>query len=39
MCGSGTTCVVARQQGRRFVGIDVSATYLAIARRRLDDET
>jgi DNA modification methylase len=32
--GSGTTAVVARAMGRRCVGIDGSAEYLEIARRR-----
>lgn len=34
-CGSGTTGVVATQQGRRFVGIDASETYCNMARRRI----
>jgi hypothetical protein len=32
--GSGTTALVARNLGRRAVGIDLSAAYLEIARRR-----
>lgn len=32
-CGSGTTGMVATQEGRRFVGIDVSAQYLDLALR------
>jgi site-specific DNA-methyltransferase (adenine-specific) len=35
MCGSGTTCVMAMQTNRSYVGIDVSAEYCKIARRRL----
>ena len=35
MCGSGTTCVMAMQTDRLYVGIDVSAEYCGIARRRL----
>jgi DNA modification methylase len=35
MCGSGTTCKVAKQLGRRFIGIDVSPEYCDLARRRL----
>ena len=27
-CGSGTTGAVARQHGRRFVGLDLNGTYL-----------
>jgi DNA modification methylase len=33
--GSGTTCVAARQLGRRYVGFDISPEYCEIARRRL----
>jgi DNA modification methylase len=33
--GSGTTALVARRLGLRAVGIDLSASYLAIAARRL----
>lgn len=36
-CGSGTTGVVATQQGRRFIGIDASAEYCEMARRRIAD--
>jgi site-specific DNA-methyltransferase (cytosine-N4-specific) len=32
-CGSGTTGMAALQHGRRFVGIDLSATYLDLALR------
>lgn len=32
-CGSGTTGMVALRHGRRFVGIDVSRTYLVLALR------
>lgn len=32
-CGSGTTGMVALRHGRRFVGIDLSATYLDLALR------
>lgn len=38
MCGSGTTCVVARQQKRKFIGIDLSRNYIGIAKRRLNSE-
>jgi DNA modification methylase len=32
--GSGTTALVARKHGRRCIGIDLSADYLAIAAKR-----
>lgn len=34
-CGSGTTGVVCKKSGRRFVGIDNNVEYLNIARKRL----
>jgi DNA modification methylase len=33
--GTGTTCVVARSMGRRFVGIDIEPAYIDVARARL----
>ena len=33
--GTGTTCVVAKKMNRRFVGIDISASYIEHARGRL----
>ncbi len=38
LMGSGTTCVMAARLGRRFLGMDVSARYVGIARGRLDAE-
>lgn len=38
MCGSGTSCVMARRTGRRYLGIDVSAEYVAIAKERMERE-
>jgi len=35
MMGSGTTGKMALLHGRRFVGIDISAEYVALARRRI----
>jgi site-specific DNA-methyltransferase (adenine-specific) len=37
--GSGTTAVVARRLGRRFLGIDLSAEYVALAKQRLEAAT
>jgi site-specific DNA-methyltransferase (adenine-specific) len=36
MCGSGTTCKVARQLGRRYIGIDISAEYCQLAKDRVN---
>ena len=36
--GSGTTGVVAKRLGRRFIGIDSEESYLEIAKRRLERE-
>ena len=33
--GSGTTCVAAKQHGRHYIGVDLSADYCAIAEERL----
>jgi len=38
LCGSGTTCKVARELNRRFIGIDISADYCALARRRVSTQ-
>jgi site-specific DNA-methyltransferase (adenine-specific) len=35
MCGSGTTCKVAAQLGRKFIGMDISEEYVALAKSRL----
>lgn len=35
MCGSGTTCKVAVELGRNYIGIDVSSEYCKIARERI----
>jgi len=38
MCGSGTTCVMANKNSRKYVGIDVSDEYCNIARDRIRNE-
>jgi site-specific DNA-methyltransferase (adenine-specific) len=35
MCGSGTTCKMAKVHGRDYVGVDISSDYCDIARKRL----
>ncbi len=37
--GSGTTAMVAKQLGRRFIGIELSEKYCSIARQRLRQDT
>ncbi len=34
-CGSGTALLVAKELGRKFIGIDLNAGYCEIAKRRL----
>jgi site-specific DNA-methyltransferase (adenine-specific) len=35
-CGSGTTCVAAKRLSRRYIGYDIHAEYLQLAKERLD---
>jgi site-specific DNA-methyltransferase (adenine-specific) len=35
MCGSGTTCKMAKKNNRGFIGIDISQEYVDIANKRL----
>ena len=35
MCGSGTTCKVAAELGRNFIGLDISQQYVDLARKRV----
>lgn len=35
MCGSGTTCKMARQHDRNYIGIDISEDYCKLARERV----
>ncbi|GAA7546720.1 hypothetical protein JP0018_01300 [Helicobacter pylori] len=37
--GAGTTTKVAKQLGRRFIGIDISEKYCEVARARLKEVT
>lgn len=36
MCGSGTTCKMAKKEGRQYIGIDVGKKYCAAARKRVE---
>jgi len=38
-CGSGTTCAVAKELDRHFLGIDISEEYCEIARERCSSTT
>lgn len=38
MCGSGTTCKMAKIHGRNFIGIEISPEYCKIANERLAQE-
>lgn len=38
MCGSGTTCVVAKRLQRNFIGCDVSQEYCKLAESQLEGE-
>ncbi len=35
MCGSGTTCKMAKMNNRNWLGIDISEEYIEIARQRI----
>lgn len=37
MCGSGTSCKVAKQLGRTYIGIDISDEYCELAKTRLGE--
>jgi DNA modification methylase len=37
--GAGTTALVARRNGRRFVHVELNPEYMEIAKRRVDGET
>jgi len=36
MCGSGTTCVVAKKLGRKYIGVDISPVACATSLKRLE---
>lgn len=36
MCGSGTTCKMAKKHQRNYIGCDISEDYVAIARKRVE---
>jgi len=38
MCGSGTTCKVAKELGRNYIGIDISKEYCDMAIKRVKGE-
>lgn len=38
MCGSGTTCKMAKYTNRKYIGIDTSSDYCKIAEERLSQE-
>jgi len=35
MCGSGTTCVAAKELNRNFIGLEISQEYVEISRERI----
>ena len=36
MCGSGTSCVAAFDNNRRFIGIDICAEYCDLSKERIE---
>ncbi len=38
MCGSGTTCVKAKQNQRQYIGIEIGEEYCEITKKRIEDE-
>ena len=37
MCGSGTTCKMARKNNRHYIGCDISEEYVKLAKKRLEN--
>lgn len=37
MCGSGTTCKMAKLNGRKYIGIEISEEYCKLANRRVEE--
>jgi len=38
MCGSGTSCVVAKKLNRKYIGIDISKEYVDLTERRIHND-
>jgi site-specific DNA-methyltransferase (adenine-specific) len=38
MCGSGSTLVQAKKNGRNFIGIDIEKEYVDLTKERLREE-
>ena len=36
-CGSGSTCIAAKQNGRNYIGYDINPKYIELSERRLND--
>jgi site-specific DNA-methyltransferase (adenine-specific) len=37
MCGTGTTCKMAKMNNRNYIGVDISLKYCEIAKERIDN--
>lgn len=35
MCGSGTTCIIAKKLGRRFIGMDIEEKWCELSKKRI----
>ena len=36
MCGSGTSCVAALDNNRKFIGIDICKEYCELSKKRIE---